>query len=106
MKTITKTQKPKYGVQTLQSKVNLSDTRHQVDEDNAKPVIDIEVDVGVVLDERSQFRSTAYHRLQSKPYKTLSYRRDTRATLVEMLSYCCTNNAHRSPGQVAFSPRP
>ena len=34
----------------------------------------------------------------SNSSKKLSYRRETRATLlVEMLFYCCTNNANKSP---------
>jgi len=44
---------------------NVKPTCRQVDEDDAKPVVDVEVEVDAVLDERPQFRPTADHRLHT-----------------------------------------
>ena len=64
---------------------------HQMDEDDAKPVVDIEVDVGVVTDERSQVRLTAddclqHHRRLLEAYICLVVLFIIQA---EALSDCC-----------------
>jgi len=51
--------------QLVASVSNVKPTCRQVDEDDAKPVVDVEVEVDAVLDERPQFRSTADHRLHT-----------------------------------------
>jgi len=97
-------------------------TRYQVDEDDAKPVIDIEVDVRVILDERSQFRSTAYHRLRSKQSNRYTVRCNKCKRISVPISkflttvHCCIHGmtslkrqkglSDLESGYTGFSPRP